>query len=71
MYKLNFALHCHLFSDNIVTNEMKNVFKGNYEGVIQNMFLCLFKELEHLNKLNFGSNVVEYLSDFLKVNPQE
>jgi len=61
-----------LFSDNIVSNEMKNVFKGNYEEVIQNnMFLRLYNELEHLNKLNFGSNVVEHLSDFLKVNPQE
>lgn len=63
---------CHLFSDNIVSNQMKNVLKGNYMDILDNdLFLKLYNEFEHLNKSNFSSNIVKHLSDFLNLNPLE
>jgi len=59
-----------LFSEDITSNEMKNVLKGNYVEVLKNdLFLELYNEFEHLNKSDYSSNIVKHLSDFLHLNP--
>jgi len=53
-----------------ISNEMKYVLKGNYVEVLENdLFLRLYNEFENLSKLNFSSNVIKHLSDFLHLNP--
>ncbi|XP_050066689.1 tetratricopeptide repeat protein 27 [Aphis gossypii] len=59
-----------IVSDDIISNEMKNVLKGNYVEVLEDdLFLRLYDEFENLSKLNFSSNIVKHLSDFLHLNP--
>ncbi|VVC46121.1 Tetratricopeptide repeat,Tetratricopeptide repeat-containing domain,Tetratricopeptide-like helical [Cinara cedri] len=61
-----------IISDKIVSNEMKNVLKGDYVSVLENdLFLCLYKEFGSLSKSNFGSNVIKHLRNFLELNPLE
>lgn len=60
------------FSDNTVSNEMISVLKGDYVEILKNdLFVHLYNELGNLSKTNFSSNIVEHLSDFLNINPQE
>lgn len=55
-----------------MSNEIKNVLKGNFVDVIKNdIFVRLYDEFEHLMKLNFGSNVIQHLNNFLDSNPFE
>lgn len=59
-----------IVSDDITSNEMKNVLKGIYVEVLENdLFLDLYNEFEHLSKSNFSSNCIKHLSDFLHLNP--
>jgi len=59
-----------LFSDDIISNEMKNVLKGNYVEVLEDdLFLDLYNKFEHLSKSNFSSNIINHLNDFLLLNP--
>lgn len=61
-----------MFSDNILSNEMKSVLKGNYVDILQNdLFLQLYNEFENLSKSNFSLNIIKHLSDYLHIHPLE
>ncbi|XP_025190484.1 tetratricopeptide repeat protein 27 [Melanaphis sacchari] len=63
-------LYNKIIVSDVTSNEIKNVLKGNYVEVLENdLFLRLYNELEHLDKLNFSSNIIKHLSDFLHLNP--
>lgn len=61
-----------MFSDNILSNEMKSVLKGNYVDILQNdLFLQLYNEFETLSKSNFSLNIIKHLGDYLHIHPLE